>query len=194
MSKLILGLVIFFGVHSLSIVALGWRNRMAERLGLVPWQGVYSVAAIIGFLLIVSGYGDARPVAEVLYVPPNWLRYVSAVLMLPAFTLALAAYLPGRIQTLARNPLLVATKLWALAHLLSNGSAADVLLFGFFLFWAGAVRISLKFRPPRPIRMLPASRANDTIALVGGLGLYAVFVLWLHVRLFGVLPLPGSAY
>jgi uncharacterized membrane protein len=154
---------------------------------------VYAVPAIIGFLLIVSGYGDARPVAEVLYEPPLWLKHVSAVLMLPAFTLALAAYLPGRIQTVSRNPLLIATKLWALAHLLANGSAADVLLFGSFLFWAGAVRISLKHRPPRPIRMLPASAANDTIALVGGLALYAVFVLWLHVRLFGVSPVPGLA-
>jgi uncharacterized membrane protein len=192
MTKLILGIVIFFGVHSISIVALGWRNRMAERLGAGLWQVVYAVPAIIGFLLIVSGYGDARPVAEVLYVPPNWLKHVSAVLMLPAFTLALAAYLPGRIQTLAKNPLLVATKLWALAHLLSNGSAADVLLFASFLFWAGAVRISLKYRPPRPIRMLPASPANDAIALVGGLALYAVFVLWLHVRLVGVQPIALS--
>lgn len=189
MTRLILGIAVFFGIHSISIIALGWRNRMAERLGARLWQGVYSVAAIIGFYLIVTGFGDARQVDEVLYVPPLWLKYAAALLMLPAFTLVLAAYLPGRIQTLAKNPLLVATKLWALAHLLTNGGAADVLLFASFLLWAGAVRVSLKYRPPRPIRMLPASKANDVIAIVGGLALYAAFVLWLHAKLFGVSPI-----
>jgi uncharacterized membrane protein len=108
--------------------------------------------------------------------------------MLP-FTLALGLFLAASRR--CRKALLIATKLWALAHLLANGSAADVLLFGSFLFWAGAVRISLKFRVPRPIRMLPATVANDTIAVVGGLALYAAFVLWLHARLVGVPPVPG---
>ena len=187
--QLILGLALFFGIHSISMLALGWRNRMVERLGGGLWQAAYSVASLVGFFLIVFGYGAARPVAEVLYVPPTWLHYVAALLMLPAFTLALASLMPGRIQTLARHPLLLATKLWALAHLLTNGSVADVLLFGSFLLWAGAVRVSLKHRPPRPIRMLPASKVNDVIAVVGGLGLYALFVLWAHAKLFGVPPI-----
>jgi len=189
MTKLIFGLVLFFGMHSVSMVALGWRNRMVERLGGGFWQAAYSVASLVGFFLIVSGYGAARQVAEVLYVPPTWLHYVAALLMLPAFTLALASLMPGRIQTLARHPLLLATKLWALAHLLTNGSVADVLLFGSFLVWAAAVRVSLKYRPARPIRMLPASKMNDVIAVVGGLALYAVFMLWLHAKLFGVPPI-----
>lgn len=188
MTRLILGLVLFFGVHLVSVVAFGWRNRMAERLGR-RWQALYAIVSLVGFYLIVVGYGAARHVTEVLYVPPIWLNYVSALLMLPAFTLALAAYLPGRIQTLSRHPLLVATKLWALAHLLSNGTLADVLLFGSFLLWAGAVRVSLKYRPPRPIRMLPTSKTNDAVAIVGGLALYALFVLWLHAKLFGVDPI-----
>lgn len=189
MTKLILGLVLFFGIHLVSVVALGWRNRMAERLGGGIWQAAYSIGSLFGFYLIVTGYGDARQVAEVLYVPPAGLKHLSALLMLPAFTLALAAYLPGRIQALAKHPLLLATKLWALAHLLANGSEADVLLFGSFLVWAIAVRVSLKYRPPRPIRMLPASKTNDAIAIVGGLALYAVFMLWLHAKLFGVSPI-----
>jgi uncharacterized membrane protein len=76
------------------------------------------------------------------------------------------------------------------AHLLTNGSVADVLLFGAFLLWAIAVRISLKHRPARPLKTLPASGANDAIAVVGGLALYALFVLWLHARWIGVAPLP----
>lgn len=188
MTRLILGIAIFFGMHSISMVAHGWRNRMAERVGAGLWQAVYAIASLAGFYLIVTGYGDARLTAEVLYVPPLWLHYVAALLMLPAFTLALASLLPGRIQARTRHPLLIATKLWALAHLLTNGSVTDVLLFGSFLVWAGAVRVSLKYRPARPIRTLPASKANDAIAIVGGLALYAVFVLWLHAKLFGVPP------
>ncbi|MGH8224429.1 MAG: NnrU family protein [Woeseiaceae bacterium] len=189
MDRFILGLVIFFGVHSISLLALGWRNRVAERLGRRAWQGVYSVAALIGLYLLVSGYGAARVSSGVLYVSPHWLRYVAALLMLPVFTLALASVLPGRIRARAGHPLLLATMLWAVAHLLTNGSVADLLLFGAFLVWAVSVRISLERRPARSMHTLPASSANDAIVVVGGLALYAIFMLWLHARWFGVAPL-----
>ncbi len=133
MERLILGLVVFFGGHSISLLALGWRNRVAERLGPRTWQLVYSIFALSGFYLLVTGYGAARASAAVLYVTPPWLRYVAALLMLPAFTLALASVLPGRIRVLSRHPLLLATLFWAVAHLLTNGSVADLLLFGTFL-------------------------------------------------------------
>jgi uncharacterized membrane protein len=189
MNKLILGLAVFFGVHSISLLALALRNRIAERLGTLVWQGIYSVIALLGFYLLVTGYGAARASAAVLYVTPSWLRYVAALLMLPVFVLAFASVLPGRIRTRAGHPLLLATMLWAAAHLLTNGSVADLLLFGIFLVWAVAVRISLERRPARPIRVLPASSINDAIVVVGGLALYAAFVLWLHARWFGVPPL-----
>ena len=192
MTRLIVGLVLFFGIHSISLLALGWRNRVAERLGTRAWQALYSVASLVAFYVLVTGFGAARASAAVLYVSPPWLGYVAALLMLPAFTLALASVLPGRIQVRARHPLLEATKLWALAHLLTNGSVADLLLFGSFLVWAIAVRISLKHRAQRPPRTLPASRVNDAVAVVGGLALYALFVLWLHAKWFGVSPLPIS--
>ena len=101
----------------------------------------------------------------------------------------LAVYLPGRIKTAAKHPMLLATKLWAAAHLLTNGTMADVLLFGGFLAWAIADRISVNRRPARAVPALPARAANDAIALAGGLALYAVTLLWLHARLIGVSPL-----
>ena len=189
MSRLILGLVAFFGVHSVSLLALGWRNRIAERLGARAWQGIYSIAALIGFYLLVTGYGAARSSAAVLYASPPRLRYLAALLMLPVFTLALASVLPGRIRARAGHPLLLATLLWAVAHLLTNGSVADLLLFGSFLVWSVAVRISLERRPARPMRALPESTANDAIAVIGGLALYAIFIFWLHTRWFGASPL-----
>jgi uncharacterized membrane protein len=124
----------------------------------------------------------------ILYAPPYWLRYVTFFLMLPVFPLALAAYLPGEIKTATRHPLLAATKFWATAHLLSNGSLAAVVLFGSFLAWAVVDRISLKRRVQAPIQTLPASPFNDAIAIIGGLALYIVFVWRLHLWLIGVRP------
>ncbi|MBU1395441.1 MAG: NnrU family protein [Gammaproteobacteria bacterium] len=190
MSVLLLGLAIFFGAHSVSIVNDPWRNRMAGTIGEWPWKAVYAVVSIAGFVLIVWGYGLARQAPMVLYTPPAWLDSVAMVLLVPVFPLLLAAYLPGRIQTTARHPMLAATKLWAVAHLLANGMLADVLLFGAFLVWAVLDRISMKHRTQRPIPGIPPSRANDVIAVVGGLVLYAAFVLWLHDWLIGV-PLAG---
>lgn len=186
MGWLILGLVLFLGIHSVAIFADSWRNRMAEKLGEWPWKGLYSVVAIIGLVLIIWGYGLARQDPVWLYMPPHWLRHVSMLLLLPVFPLLLAAYFPGRIQATLQHPMLVAVKAWALAHLLTNGAAADVLLFGSFLAWAVADRMSLKRRSPRSIPALPRSNWNDAIAVAGGLALYLAFMFWLHRALIGI--------
>ncbi len=193
MEKLVLGLVIFFGVHCVSLVALDWRNRISERLGKGRWRGLYSTISLIGFYLLVSGYVAVRAAASIVYVSPPSFRYFAAILMLPAFTLVVASVLPGRIRARAQHPLLLATLLWSAAHLLTNGSVADLLLFGSFLLWSVVVRISLERRPVRAPFALRASTLNDAVALVGGLALYAIFVFWLHARLFGVSPL-GVSY
>lgn len=186
MGVLIAGLVVFLGVHSVSIVADPWRQRMVAAMGELPWKALYSVVALVGFVLMVWGYGLARQEPVVLYVPPSWLRHLNMLLMLPVFPLLLAAYLPGRISAAAKHPMLAAVKLWALAHLLVNGMLADVLLFGGLLAWAVVDRISLKRRAEPSVPRLPATKANDVIAVVGGLVLYGAFVAWLHGALFGV--------
>jgi uncharacterized membrane protein len=189
MTLLILGLVLFLGVHSVSIVAPTWRDAQLARRGEAVWKGIYSLAAGVGLALIVYGYGVARQAPVVLYTPPSALRHLALLLLLPVFVLLLAVYLPGRINTAAKHPMLLATKLWALAHLLSNGTLADVLLFGGFLAWAVADRIALKRRPVRAVPALPANAANDWIAALGGLALYVVFALWGHAWLIGVAPI-----
>jgi len=189
MSQLILGLAIFLGAHSISIVAPDWRDAMAARLGRAAWQGIYSLVSLAGFVLIVRGFGATRAAPFVLYTPPAALHYIGALLMLPVFPLLLAAYLPGRIKAAVQHPMLTATVIWAVAHLLSNGALADLLLFGGFLAWAVADRISVAGRAARPMTAAPPSRFNDAIAVVAGLGLYALFLGWAHLRLFGVAPL-----
>lgn len=189
MSVLVAGLVLFFAAHSVSIINSSWRDRVAGRIGEGPWKGIYSLISIAGLVLIVWGYGLARQDPVILYVPPHWLGHVALLLMVFVFPLLLAAYLPGRIKAATQHPMLAATKIWAFAHLLVNGSLADVLLFGSFLVWAVADRISMKHRVQRPIPGAPPSKANDAIAVIMGLGLYVVFVFWLHDKLFGVSPI-----
>ncbi len=192
MAWLVLGLVLFLGIHSISIVAPAGRHTLAHRIGEGPWKGLYTLVALAGFGLMVAGYSEARQTPVLLWTPPEAMRHVAALLMLPVFVLLLAAYLPGRIQRAARHPMLAATKLWALAHLLANGSLADVLLFGGFLAWAVADRISLKRRAAagllRAAHTFGPGPANDAIALVGGLLLYALFAFWAHGFLIGVQP------
>ena len=121
MIQLVVGLVIFLGIHSVSIVARPWRDAMVARLGAGTWKGLYSLVALLGFVLMIGGYSAARLEPSLLYVPPVGLRHLAGLLMLPVFPLLFATYLPGRLKRWAKHPMLVAVKLWALAHLLANG-------------------------------------------------------------------------
>jgi uncharacterized membrane protein len=189
MLVLLAGLILFLGTHSIAIVAPAGRERARGRLGENAWKGVYGLVSLLGFILICYGFGLARLDPVVLYIPPRWLRHVAFLIMLPVFPLLFASGLPGRIRSATKHPMLAAVKFWALAHLLANGMLADVLLFGSFLAWAVVDRISLKRRPPQVLRTAPARPWNDAAAVVLGLATYVFFILWAHVRLFGVSPL-----
>lgn len=184
MLQLLIGIVLFFGMHSISIAAEPTRNRFAARSEL-GWKAFYGVVSLVGVILMVRGYSDLRQTPIFLYIPPVWLQQVATVLMLPVFVLFLAPYFPGKIKTVTKHPQLASVKLWAFSHLLANGTVADVLLFGSFLAWAVADRISMKRRVARPLPGAPESKANDIILVVVGLLVYAAFVLWLHQMLIG---------
>lgn len=187
MLQLLLGLVLFFGIHSVSIVALPLRDKLAIQSE-IGWKLFYSIISLLGIVFMVRGYADLNLAPTVLYTSPVGLRYVAIILLLPTFILSLAPYFPGRISRTVKHPQLVALMIWALAHLLVNGALADALLFGSFLLWAVMDRISMTKRPSRPVLGMPQSGANDIILIVAGLALYAVFVFGLHEVLFGVRP------
>jgi uncharacterized membrane protein len=192
MTPFIAGLVIFLGVHSVSIVAPRWRLAAIARIGEMPWKAAYSVISIASFVLLVYGYGQARMTPTVLYAPPRGLRHVALLLMLPVFPLFVATYFPGRIKAAVKHPMLVAVKLWAVAHLLANGTLNDVILFGAFLAWAVADRISVKRRSAaeqHAVPGAPASGVNDGIAIAVGLVIYVAFLFGVHRWLIGVSPL-----
>ena len=187
---LLLGLVLFLGVHSVRMFAGGWRTRAVARIGEGAFKGLYAAVALAGFALIVWGYGLARQQPLVLWTPPTAMRHVAALLTLPAFVLLVATYVPrNRFKARLHHPMLLATKLWALAHLLANGTLAGVLLFGSFLVWAIA-DFAASRRRDRLTGAIDVSGATGPtlIALFVGVTLWLAFALWLHERWVGVRP------
>lgn len=190
MPVLILGLVLFLGVHSVHMFAPVWRARMVSRIGLMPWKGLYSVVAIAGFVLIVIGFGMARAQPQLLYLPPPWLRHLNALLTLLAFVLVAAAYVPrNHLKQWIGHPMLAGVKLWALGHLLATGFLHDVVLFGAFLAWAVADFAVSRRRDRAAGTVYPEGTvAFDALAVIVGIGAWAVFAFLLHARLIGVSP------
>ena len=190
MTVLILGLLLFLGVHSVRIAADGWRSTQLARLGERRWKGLYSLLALLGLGLIIWGYGLARQQPQVLWTPPPGMRHLSGLLMLFSLILLAAANMPrNRIKTLVHHPMLLGTQLWAVAHLLANGSVADVVLFGSFLIWSLADLRSAVQRDRAAGVTYQGGTAAGTLAAIGaGVALWLLLAFWLHGVLFGVRP------
>jgi uncharacterized membrane protein len=190
MTILILGLLLFLGVHSTRIIAADWRTAQSKRFGEGAWKGAYSLLSLAGFGLIIWGFGMARQQPVVLWTPPVGMRYVAALLTLIAFVLLAAAYVPhNAIKSRLHHPMLLAVKVWAFAHLLSNGKLADLVLFGAFLAWAVVCFIAARKRDRAAGTQYPAGSPGGTTAtVVVGAAVWAGFTFWLHGALIGVRP------
>ena len=190
MVLLIAGLFLFIAPHSIRIIADDFRTRQVANIGVLPWKGLYALVSLLGFVLIVYGYGMTRIEPFFLWTPPLWTRPVAALLLLPAFVLLAAAYVPGtHIKAAVGHPMLLAVKVWALAHLIANGTLADVLLFGSFLVWSIVAYASSRRRDRKSGTRYPAGPlTRDLIALAVGFAAWFAFALWLHVWLIGVRP------
>jgi uncharacterized membrane protein len=190
MIALILGLLIFLGAHSVRIVAEDWRSARVASLGLNRWKGIYSLISLVGFVLIVWGYGGTRVDPIIIWNPPIWTRHLAALLTVPAIILVVAAYIPGNhIKAAVGHPMLLGVKIWALAHLISNGRLGDMLLFGAFLVWAIVdFRTSRRRDQATGVRYPAGTLTRDAIAVVVGLLVWGLFASFLHEWLIGVRP------
>lgn len=191
MTYLILGLIIFLGMHSVRIINDDWRTQTRARLGAGTWKALYSVVSLLGLGLMVWGFSLARQQPVQLWNPPGGMRHLAALLTLIAFVLLAAAYVPGNdIKAYVHHPMVLAVQVWALAHLLANGNLAHAVLFGSLLVWA-----ALDYRAARQRDRLAGTRyANGTAGATGitvaiGVGTWIAFALWLHGLLIGVRPL-----
>ncbi len=190
MLPLLLGMLLFVGIH-LMCTQVDLRQGLVRRFGEMAYKGFFSVVALAGLVLIVIGYHKAQIMPgknPQLWSPPTWGRHATMALMLPVFSLLLAAYLPmGRIKAVIGHPMITAVMLWAVAHLLVRGDAASLLLFGGLLGWAVADRISLKRRDQAAgVKRAGGSVVYDVIAVVGGLLLYGAMLKWGHAALIGI--------
>ncbi len=192
MALLILGIVIFIGIHLVRSFAPGLRAAVTKRSGTGAWHAIHGIAALVGLALIAIGFVKARATTGILYTPPVFMTHIALTLMLIASIFLVAAFLPaGKIRVATKHPAILAIKIWALAHLLANGEAPSVLLFGAFLAWGVILRISMKKRWRAGEITYPAfvSSRYDLAAVLIGAALYGVIVWKLHALVIGVAPI-----
>jgi uncharacterized membrane protein len=188
---LIVGLVLLLGPHFVRAAAPEWRRVTNARIGALRWRVIYSVVSIIGLILVIWGFGLARQNPVMLWSPPVWTRHIAITLNLIAFFL-LGVYLvpAGKLRAWLGHPMLLAVKIWAVAHLLANGNLNDVVLFGSFLVWA-VIDYAANRRRDRAegtVR-IGGPVTNDVIAVALGLVLWAAMLWRVHYWLIGVSPL-----
>lgn len=194
---LVLGLLLFLGAHSTRVVAEDWRGRQLARWGEKGWKGAVALVSLVGFVLLIWGYGQARQAPVLLWQPPRGMNHLAALLTLVAFILLVAAYVPrNAIRARLRHPMVLSVKIWALAHLLANGTLAAGVLFGAFLIWA-----VVDFRAARQrdrasalqgeagAAPLPSSALATALTVVIGAVAWAGFAFWAHGAWIGVRPL-----
>lgn len=182
MATLVLGLILFLGSHTLTRFR-SLRDGLETKMGAMPFKGLYSIVALIGFVLIIIGYGQYRAGGYIeIWSPPAFLTPLAYLLMMPVFVFLIAAYAPGRIKSAIVYPMLAAVQFWALAHVLVNGDLGSMLLFGGFLAWG----IFARARLGKAARLATTWSLGDTIAVAGGIGGWATMLMWLHPILIGV--------
>ena len=196
MGLLLLGLVLFLGCHSVRVFAEDWRVATRLRLGKKMYKGLYSLASIVGFVLIVDGFSLVRMDSPMLWLPPVAMRHVASLLMLLSMILLVAGQVPhNAIKDRLKHPMVLSVKVWALAHLLANGRLADLILFGAFLVWSVLVFRASRQRDrllddlvPEPVETTEVASPTTTKVMVIGALVWAVLLLGGHAWLFGVSP------
>jgi len=184
---MILGLAVFLGSH-VFVTLRSPRAAVVARLGEGPYKGLFALVSLVGIVLIVWGFARYRAMGYIdVWSPPPWTRHVTLLLVWPAIICIVAAYIPGDIKRVLKHPMLVGVKLWALAHLISNGDLGSIILFGSILAWAVFDRITLKRRsdpgaPPIPV----GGRRNDFFAVAVGTLVYFALGFWFHPWAIGV--------
>ncbi len=194
MLLLAVGLVLFLGIHVVP-TSPDLRNGLVERFGANAYKVIFAILSFAGLLLIIYGYHklQVNPGKNVVFgEPPVWLKHVSWLLMLPAMIALVAAYVPSRIRTALKHPMLLAIKIWALAHLLVNWDLGSFLLFGSFLAYGVYDRISVKKRGALgPLGAKQGGLVGDLVVLIVGVGLYVFMLHAGHAWLIGVPLLPA---
>ena len=190
MTLLIVGIILFLATHLIRVVAPGFRLSMIEKFGENGWKGLYSILSLVTLGILIWAYANA-PVIN-LWFPPTGMAHLTTTLMLFAMICLVASLIPaGHIAVKTKHPMVLSVKIWAAAHLFANGDLASMLLFLAFLAWGVVLRINYKRRERAGLSQPRAfvSARYDAIAVVGGIVLWAAFIMGLHKLLIGVAPI-----
>jgi len=182
MNILILGLLIFFGMH-LVPGFVEFRRTLISKMGEGPYKGLYSIISLLGIVLII--YGKSIAGFQPIWDPPVWSRTFVVVTMLLSFYLFAAADMKSNIKRFIRHPMLLGVMLWSGTHLIANGDLASILLFGSFCVFSVFGMISANIRgATKQDKIYPVNR--DVVAVIAGLVVYGVFIFLIHPYLIGV--------
>ncbi|HZQ12032.1 MAG TPA: NnrU family protein [Pseudolabrys sp.] len=191
LATLVVGLIVFLGSH-IFVTFRDTRARAIERLGRNAYRGLFSLVSIVGFGLIVYGYGQYRAHEWIeVWTPPAFMRHITVGLMLFAVVFITTSYTPSHIRAWIKHPMVTSVKTWSLAHLLSNGDLGSIVLFGAFLLWGGYARIAAKRRGDGGFTAAPSGWTNDIIVVVAGIIIYLLLGYYFHPYVIGVAVFRG---
>ena len=182
MALLIVGLIIFFAIHLVPSVP-GLRDKLVSSLGKTKYLAMYALTALAGMVLFIYGFSQAE--FQAIYQPPAWGRYAVIMVMVVSFILFAAADMKSNVKRFIRHPMLLGVVLWAGVHLLANGDLASLLLFGSFLVFSIVAMISAN-RRGASLQQEKYPLKKDIIVVIGGVGVYLIFMKYLHPWLIGV--------
>lgn len=192
MLVMVIGLLVFFATHLVPL-NVNLKNGLVARFGVPGYHVIFGVLSLIGIALIALGFYKLQlhpGKNPILWEPPIWTRHLALALMLPAMIAFVAQFFSSHIHAALKQPMLVAIKTWALAHLLANGDLASLVLFGSFLAFAVYDRIAIKRRgDPGSLSKGSGPWVNDILVVMLGIALYALILLYLHALVIGVSPL-----
>ena len=84
---LVFGLLLFLGTHSLRIAGDIPRERFIERFGSARFKILYTLASLLGFVMLVYGFGVARDTPVLLWTPPPAMKHAAYLFTLVAMVL-----------------------------------------------------------------------------------------------------------
>ena len=186
MTILIVGLVVFIANH-LFVTFRGARAAAIGRLGKPLYHTLFGIVSLVGLALIVWGFADYRASGLIpVWTPPAFMRHITVGLMLIASILIAAYLIPSHIKARAKHPLLAAVKVWAFAHLLSNGDLGGMILFGALLAWAVYAFVTAKHRTDVTPPVAPRGWTNDVAVLIAGIAIFLALGYWFHPYVIGL--------
>lgn len=174
---LTLGVLLWIATHLFVAVGAQTRARLIEKIGRGPYMGLFSLVLVLALVLIVVGWRAMPPVS--LYLPPAGMRHVTMLLMPIAVILFTSSRAPTDLRQYIRHPQLAGVKLWAVAHLLSNGETRSLILFGGMLAWGVLEVIFINRRDGAWVKPPRFGMAKTAVSLVIGLAVTALLV-WAH--------------